>query len=333
MTPPRSRTRPITLPRRQRGIALLVALLTVALALILIAGLLDRGELTLARTRNVLRGEQAQAYAQGLEAYAAEVLMRDLDDSRDLDSSSDIWAFPLPPQPVPGGVISATLRDLNGCLNLNNLAPDLPGAATSRKLLERLLGVHGLDPTLADAVVDWLDADADTEGRGGAEDGHYLGQSPPYRAANRSFAHVSELRLVRGFDGAAYARLAPDVCALPGGTRLNINTASVAVLQALDLQGRLTQAMAQSLWQNGQARWNSVQELTTQLAEQSIVLDPAVLSRLGVASTYFLARGDIRLDDIPFTFYSVLERRVGAGIRVIARSRGGEEARQPRPPP
>ncbi len=68
--------------RRQRGVALLVALLVVALATILIAALLDRGELALARTRNVLRGEQAEAYAQGLEAYAAEVLIQTRNQGR-----------------------------------------------------------------------------------------------------------------------------------------------------------------------------------------------------------------------------------------------------------
>ena len=81
---------------RQRGIALLIALLTVALAAVLIAGLLDRGELALARTRNALRGEQAEAYAQGLEAYAARVLIKDAPDAG--DSNTDPWAMPLPPQ-------------------------------------------------------------------------------------------------------------------------------------------------------------------------------------------------------------------------------------------
>ena len=52
-------------PGAQRGVALVIALLAVALALVLIASLLDRGELAYARTRNVVRGEQAAAYAEG----------------------------------------------------------------------------------------------------------------------------------------------------------------------------------------------------------------------------------------------------------------------------
>ena len=74
---PCSRSSRNTCLARQRGVALLVALLVVALATVLIASLLDRGELGRARTRNQLREAQAQAYAQGLEVYAARVLQQD----------------------------------------------------------------------------------------------------------------------------------------------------------------------------------------------------------------------------------------------------------------
>ena len=141
---------------RQRGIALLVALLTVALAAVLIAGLLDRGELALARTRNALRGEQAEAYAQGLEAYAARVLLKDLDQGDD-DSNTDVWAMPLAPQVVPGGTIRASMRDLNGCFNLNNLL-STRSAATWAKMFGRLLEVRGVDDSVKTAVLDWLGA-------------------------------------------------------------------------------------------------------------------------------------------------------------------------------
>jgi general secretion pathway protein K len=45
---------------------------------------------------------------------------------------------------------------------------------------------------------------------------------------------------------------------------------------------------------------------------------------LTTSSTYFLARGDVTLDEVPFTFYSLIER--GNGIRVIERSRGSDDA-------
>ena len=298
--------------RRQRGIALLVALLVVALAAMLIAGLLDRGELALARTRNALRGEQAAAYVQGLEAYAAKLLLKDLDDQ---DAGSHVWASPLPPQQVPGGVITATLSDLNGCFNLNNLAGD----TVWQRMFGRLLDARGVDRDVGNAVVQWLG------GGNGADttDAYYLAQPVPYRSAQRVFAHVSELRLVRGVNSDVYARLAPYVCALPPGTKLNVNTASVPVLQTLG--AGITEQQAENLWQNGQAHWQG----DLQTAWRGIVtVDPEAVAanRAGTSSTYFLAKSDIVLDGVPFTFFSLMERGRGTGIRVVERSRGSDDA-------
>ncbi|MEZ5462569.1 type II secretion system minor pseudopilin GspK [Dokdonella sp.] len=315
----------MTGPRNQRGVALLIALLAVALAVILIASLLDRGELAFARTRNVLRGEQAVAYAEGLEAFAAQILMRDLAENPGLDSNNESWAIPLPAQEVPGGSISASMRDLNGCLNLNNLV-GTENPAIWRQRLDRLLVALELDPSLAGAITDWLDADTNIDDAGGAEDSAYLAQSVPYRTGNRVFAHVSELRLVRGVSGDVYARLSPEVCALPPDSAINLNTASIAVLMSLD--SRMTAALAARINQDGQARWTDVASALNEAAQQGVELSPADRTGLGVSSSYFLARGEVTLDDVPFPFSSVLERVSGGargGVHVLQRSRGGDE--------
>jgi general secretion pathway protein K len=303
------------LRRNQRGVALLVALLVVALSVILIAALLDRGELALARTRNVLRGEQAEAYALGLDTYAAQVLLATLDDQPDTNASK--WATPLPGQAVPGGVIGASMRDLNGCFNLNNLAP--AGRAAWEKAFDGLLTALALDqPELRTAVEHWLDP-----GQADMTDANfYLAQGVPYRPRGGLFAHVSELRLVRGVSGEVYARLAPHVCALPPGTKINVNTATVPVLMAVT---GATQAIAQTLWQNGAARWQLQTDFTQKLTQLGQSTPAGLESRISTSSSYFLLRGDIVLDEVPFTFFSLIERRQPEGIRVLARSRGSDE--------
>ena len=50
------------------------------------------------------------------------------------------------------------------------------------------------------------------------------------------------------------------------------------------------------------------------------------MNPIATTSSYFLARGDIGLDAVPFTFYSLIERG-GGGIRVIERSRGSGRMR------
>ena len=312
---------------RERGVALIVALLVVALATVLIAALLDRGELTAARTRNQLRAEQARAYALGLEAYAAKVLNR---DDANNDASDDIWALPLPPTPVPGGEITATMADLNGRFNLNNLNPvqTNPNQASWQTKFSKLLRALSLDPNLTGNIVAWMSADSASSGAN-ASDGYYLGQAVPYRAAHRAFMHVSELRLVKGVNGDVYAALAPYVSALPTGTTININTASVPVLMTLTQS--MTEAQAQPIWQQGHAKFVSVDEaLTAQPALGGVIECRDCYS---VRSSYFLARGEITLDDLPFTFYSLIERRTsgaisagsGNGVRVLQRSSGADD--------
>ena len=310
-------------PRHQRGVALLVALLVVALAVILVAALLDRGELALARTRNALRAQQAEAYARGVEIYAARIL-QDPSSETGADTHASAWAVPLPPQPVPGGVVGATMRDLNGCFNLNNLSTQAIDPARWRAVFVNLLAALGLDPDLATPIAAWLDAG----GAGGDDAAWYLALPVPYRPRGGLFMHVSELRLVRGISGEVYARLAPQVCALPPGTRLNLDTASVPVLQALGPpQSPLSVAQAQQLWQDGNADWQgSLSDLRLRWLQQNIVIDPALDdSMVGTTSRYFLARSDIVLDDVPFAYYSLIER-AGDGVRVLERSRGSDDA-------
>ena len=301
--------------RPQRGVALIVALLVVALATVLIAALLDRGELTLARVRNSAREAQAFAYADGVEAYAARVLAQAY-ITGDADSTNSPWAVPLPPLPVPGGMLTASMRDRNGCFNLNNLldANGQPSTSIWLPKFRLLLRALKLDENLAGAVVDWMRATQTPDER------YYLQQEPPYRSAHRGFVHVSELRLVRGISADVYAHLAPEVCALPRGTPININTASPAVLMTLSTA--MTEQIAKAIAQDGRANYQAVSEATNALPGQiecSACYD--------VKSTHFLARGDVQIDGLPFTFYSLIERNYNGpngGIRVIERSRGSD---------
>src|SRR6266581_1925202 len=139
-----------------------------------------------------------------------------LDDAarNSIDHLGESWAMGLPILPVEGGAIKVSPTDF--------------------PVFQRLLIGLQLDPSLADALVDWIDEDSQTRA-GGAEDIDYLSGNPPYRAANRPLASVDELRLVRGFDAKTVAALLPYVTVLPPATasEINVNTASPVVLAAL----------------------------------------------------------------------------------------------------
>ena len=143
--------------------------------------------------------------------------------------------------PGPGDG-SATVQELAPYSNLKIKVVYAPDVGRLTRLLTILKGKStgedvwkNAEPAdLANAVVDWIDADSNVTTPGGAEDSDYLQTERPYRAANAPMASSSELLLVRGFTPAIYREVAPYVTALAEHTLINVNTAKLEVLRTLD---------------------------------------------------------------------------------------------------
>ena len=234
---------------RQQGVALITALLVVSLATVAAVAMAERFQLDMRRSANLLNGEQAYAYAVAAEDWAYVILRRDRSESQH-DSLDEDWSTSLPPIPVEGGFVIGHIEDLQGRFNVNNLilavsgsgagakaktsaAPNVSSTTPDLDYYKRLLEALDLEPTLATALLDWLDGDIDVTLPDGAEDDEYLRADLPYRAANRPMVDISELRLVKGYTPEVLAKLEPYITALPVATTINVNTASPVVLQAL----------------------------------------------------------------------------------------------------
>jgi general secretion pathway protein K len=98
-----------------------------------------------------------------------------------------------------------------------------------------LLQLVQVDPKWTDLIVDWIDRDNIPQTQG-AEDSAYLGQTPPYLAANQYITSTSELLALPGFGRENYLKLAPYITALPPTTdiKLNICSAKAPVLDAFN---------------------------------------------------------------------------------------------------
>lgn len=301
--------------RRARGVALIAAVLVVALATVLVAALLDRGELARARARNALRAEQGWQLMRGLEGWAALALQRDRERG-DTDSREDSWAGALPPIDLPEARLQGRLRELGGCFDVNSLVDGTQDDALAFARFERLLRALKLDPAIAAQAADWVDADIQPRS-GGAEDAAYQGRRPGYRAANRPMGHVSELRLLPAVTPKVYAALLPHVCALPQRAPINLNTASEALW--MSLSDEIGGNDARILARDGRANYASLEAIQAEL--QRLGLPPLEPNGLGVASEWFVAEADIVADGIPFRYSALLHRGVD-GVRVVARTRG-----------
>lgn len=216
----------------QRGVAVVTAILVVAVAASAATYMLAQQSATLNQTALVASRAQADFFAQAGLDWARGILAEDARSSA-IDTLDEGWAQSLAGLPVERAVVSGSITDLQGRYNLNNVAKEGKRSDADVQILTRLLESLDLDPGLALAVLDWVDADADLSGNGGAEDAYYLSLARPYRAGNRPLAQVEELYRVRGFDARAVAKLRPFVTALPARAPVNANTAAPEVLAAI----------------------------------------------------------------------------------------------------
>ena len=317
--------RPIaTSPQRQRGVALIIALILVALATILATKLSFDGFLERRRTIGVLAVEQALHFGMGAEALAADVLIQDLQNNSTLTTLAAPWAQPTKPLPItpesnpegePIGTLQGELEDMQGRFNLNSLARLGPDGKTEDPLplqqFQRLLASVGVEPRWAGLARDWIDPDDNVSDPDGAEDAVYTSQTPPYRTGNSPMLSASELLNLPGFGADRYRKIAPYVTALPNtNTYINICTAPALVLESLveGLSGEWSGNPA--VLANGR-KTGCFPDRTTFTNVATTFAGPKAMAGIPIdtKSSYFQLTTRVTLGTTQFTLYSLLWRQ------------------------
>jgi general secretion pathway protein K len=306
----------------QRGVALITAVLMVALATMLAVDVGYRGFLDQRRTGTLFALDQGYEIALGAEAWAADFLKQDMQDSQ-TDHFGEVWARPLPPLPIDGGTVEGRLEDMQGRFNLNNLIhTDGTPNPTAVKQFERILAMLEIEPNWATAMADWIDQDTQPGFPDGAEDSVYTGMDPPHLAANMPITRVSELLVLPGFGPERYAKLRPFVSALPVGTPLNVCTAPGVVLDSLSEDAREFSLNPEDL---GNRRKNAcfptLEDLRGSLGDAAYT---ELKNSLTESSAYFRATVWVTIGTTQFTLYSLLARGGAGSVRPALRSFGSE---------
>jgi general secretion pathway protein K len=86
-------------PARQRGVALIMAVLIVALATMLAVNVTFRGMMDQRRSANMFALDQGFEVALGAEAWAADILRKDAQESQ-TDHFGEAWAQTLAALPI-----------------------------------------------------------------------------------------------------------------------------------------------------------------------------------------------------------------------------------------
>jgi general secretion pathway protein K len=312
-------------PTRQRGVALLLAMIVVALVTAAAAGMVWQQERAVA----IEAAERARAQSgwilSGALDWARLILREDERSARrsgnPVDSLDEPWSQPLAEARLssflaadrdnnadsgPEAFISGAIEDAQSRLNLRGLV-DGAGQVDPVQLeaLSRLVALVGAPADAAQRLAEALQGSA-------------LASAAPAASGVPAVA----LRPLRwdelawfGIDAATLARLAPHADLLPQPTPVNVNTASREVLSAviaqLDLGG------AERIVQQRQRQpFRSLAELQP-LLPSGVTADAA---RLAVSTQFFRVAGRLRLEERVLEERSLLIRRDGR-VEVLQREK------------
>jgi general secretion pathway protein K len=209
--------------RWQRGAAVVMAMLVVAVVATLVSGAFWRQNLLARQAENELAYAQTKWLFRGALDWVAVILGEDARASP-VDHLGEAWAVPLAETRLnendgrDPAYLSGEIRDEQAKFNLRNLAA--PDGVNPQELeaLRRLLALASLDAGLAEPIAQRVLAAAPGEGARG-----------PTRLGVSS---VDDLLGLESLDAAAIERLRPLVTMLPQPTPVNANTAPAEVLAA-----------------------------------------------------------------------------------------------------
>jgi general secretion pathway protein K len=303
-------------PRRQRGAALLTAMIIVTLVVTLASSMVWQQW----RAVQVEQAERARTQAawilSGALDFARLILKEDLKSGRPT-ALTEPWATPLAEARLstflaadgssnaddgPEAFLSGKIADAQARYNLSNLVTaDGKIDAEEFATLERLCLAVGMDSAVAQRIA------------GGMRDATYPGTDPNANAPllPQSVAQLSWL----GLDAASIAMLETVVVVLPAPTPVNVNTASrevlVGAVKGLDLATaeRILQVRQRTPFKTLQVFYDQVPTLMP------------LTAKLDVKSSYFEVSGKLRLADRVLVERSLVHRLANGEIRVLRRDR------------
>lgn len=213
---------------------IIIAVLGV-LALLLVMVLNLASEAGLATQMMTRIQEQDRAALVGRSAVTAATRLLPKEGPHTL---LDPWAFELP-LPVDGKMVTIRIVDEERWFNPNYCAEGIsPDAAGRIKALRRLFLLMDQDPTVANAIVDWVDTDSTRTEPGGAEGFDY----PARPCKSAPMDSVDELMYVKGMTSLMMNGEDRPEHKVPGlrnlltawsNGKINVNTAPVGVLQCI----------------------------------------------------------------------------------------------------
>ena len=313
--PPRARPKTF-LARRQRGVAVITALLLTTLAITIVASLFWQQQVQVRSIENQRLQLQKQWVLRGALDWAALILREDAKHSS-IDDLNEPWAVPLAEtrldQYVENGqadgdvadaALSGSISDAQARLNLTNLYTNGTINITEVAAFARLLSNAKLDPKLSQATAELMAAALKKP-----ETATLDNQPVPQPMA---LAQTDDLLAVPGFTPQALEKLKDFIIFLPRATPVNLNTAPAEVLAARIEALTLSDA-AVLVANRSTASFLDLADFTNRLPGKSFSLSASDAS---VTTSYFLVNGKVRMSRAVLEVQALIERS-GSNSKII----------------
>jgi general secretion pathway protein K len=295
----------------QRGVAIILVMLIVAIATVLATYLAQQQQLWQRQVESQF--DRAQARRLGITGIDwARAVLADDANANQTDHEGEIWALRLPAMPVDQGEVIGVIEDRQGLFNLNNLVRNGKSSAPDIAQFQRLLALLGLPGDLAIALADWMDSDSEAQYPGGAEDIYYLSLAVACRSANKPLAELGELAQVKGFDERTIERLRPFVSVLPLSLPINVNFAPAEVLAAVIPDMKLSDALIMVRERHSRP-FKDIKDFTQRAKNEANTMNNNDLS---VKSSFFQVTGRAKVGHSQVTTQALLQRTGGWPIVV-----------------
>lgn len=288
---------------RERGVAVVTALLLTTLAITIVASLFWQQQVQVRSIENQRLQLQKQWILRGALDWAQLILRADATQSNE-DHLGEPWATPLAetrldeyvdnPRANPeasDAVLSGSIVDAQSRFNLNNLASK--GAINQKEVavLRRLLVHLGYNATLAPSVAELVAA-----GQRAAPDGQ--------GSAAMRVEHVDDLLALQGFTPEMVERLRDFVVVLPGMRSINVNTAPAEVLAARIDTLSMPDAAA-IVASRDEAWFRSPQEFLDRSRNMGVA---GSVEHIAVKTEYFLINGNVRMSRAAMDMQALIQR-------------------------
>jgi general secretion pathway protein K len=303
---------------KQRGVAIVMALLLATLAITVVSSLFWQQNVQVRSIENQRFQLQKQWVMRGAIDWARLILREDAKLNR-ADYLDEPWATPLEETRLDQYVdssktsddptdatLSGHIVDAQSRLNLTNLAAAGVVDQPTVQAFERLLSAQGLNPSLAAPAAKIIASTTAKAAEFNTDGTVKVAAVPPKLLA---FTQVDDLLAVPGFTPQMIEKIKDLVVFLPVATPININTASAQVISARIAGLSLSEAQ-QIVTTRDQAYFRNLIDLKARWISKV----PAPGSNLAnTQSNYFIIHGRVQLDRSYLEADALIERKPVTG--------------------